>query len=64
MKVILNDGTVLERDDIFYERENGFITYHTDHKLKGTRTITHVTHSIPISNVKEIIAEGERNVAF
>ena len=62
MKVILNDGTILERDDIFYENE--FITYYTDHKLKGTRTITHVTHSIPISNVKEIIAEGERNVAF
>ena len=62
MKVILNDGTILERDDIHYE--NGFITYYTNYKLKGTRTITHVTHSIPISNVKEIIAEGERNVAF
>ena len=62
MKVILNDGTVLERDDIYCE--NGFITYDTNYKLKGTRTIIHETHSIPISNVKEIISEGERKVAF
>ena len=62
MKVILNDGTVLERDDIDYQ--DGFITYQEDFKLKGTRTITHVTHMIPISNVKEIIREGERNVSF
>ena len=58
MKVILNDGTVLERDDIGCD--NQFISYQTNHKLKGTSTITHVTHMIPISNIKEIIREGEQ----
>jgi len=62
MKVIFNDGTVLERDDI--DCENGFITYQENFKLKGTSTITHLTHSIPISNIKEIIREGERRVGF
>ena len=62
MKVIFKDGTVLEREDIAYENE--FITYRENHKLKGTRTITHTTHVIPISNIKEIITEGERNVSF
>jgi len=45
-----------------YDCENGFITYQEDYKLKGTSTITHVTHMIPISNIKEIIREGERRV--
>lgn len=62
MKVIFNDGTILEREDI--ECHDGFISYQTNHKLKGTSKITHLTHSIPISNIKEIIREGERNTQF
>jgi len=62
MKVIFKDGTILERKDIY--SHDGFISYQTNHKLKGTSTITHLTHEIPISNIKEIIREVERTTQF
>ena len=33
-------------------------------RIKGTSAITHVTHVIPFSSIKEIIEEGERRVGY
>ena len=63
MKIIFKDGTILEREDIELFHD-GFISYQTNHKLKGTSKITHLTHDIPVSNIREIIREGERNTQF
>ena len=60
MKVIFKDGTVLEREDI--ECEDGFVTYQTNHKSKGTSKITYLTHAIPFSNIKEMIREGMNSI--
>ena len=59
MKIIFKDDTVLEIEEAHIE--NGYLTYKNNHKLKGTSFITHDTHLIPLSNIKEIIDKEERN---
>ena len=61
MKIIFKDGTILELKYDETHIENGYLTYKDNHKLKGTKVITHDTHLIPLSNIKEIIDQGECN---